>query len=799
MPYENEHSARVRDPDDFIADSFRSKELPKSEGGKGGVRMIMGKLKDGDGSMVVQAYRFPTDLYTPAEAKKWLKDNEVEYSGFEPAKEEEMKAEDDDPKEGIKARPPSVTAADVSIIALLGRHAIKALDNWELDVLAVPYGGPRKGKDEHGEFFDAKSELDLEHYSTPAVHYYHGFDPDGKPQGIPEQVGEVKSVERKSDGVWYRIALNKTSKWAKRVWEAAKNKAAHASSGTIAHLRRIGTAGHIDYWPVVEISLFDTEGERQPANAYAVALPVMKALYAASGKTFPDDDTQGLKAKGAEQVPDVLAGLTSTSHPSKEVDVDEKELQKLISDGIEVGFKTRDTAAQGKADAEKAEKERTDAAIKAERIKWEAEAAKNRRLPFGDGAPGGPHIIRFGDAAYDHLDAGDMAVLAGVLTAAGKRPSEIAVKSLAAKLEGDKSGVGEMGRQAMKMAGIKANEIDYSTYASYGDEWIGIAYSQAIWEAIRMATFVANKLPTIEVPQGMESIYLPLESTDPIFYKVAEATAIESTLKIPQATVSNSPVGTGRVLLSLAKLGGRVIWSGEMEEGSLVPFVNQLRGQLVKAGGEYLESAIIDGDTETGASTNINDIDGTPASTDWFMVWNGFRKSALVTTTANSRSGAGSLDVSDYLETVKLMGTGGINGWDRSKVGFIVDVPTHYKTSLLPEVLTRDVFVNPTLEGGVLSGLFGYSLNASGQICKNGGAGGLSEATGKCDETAADNLYGQILAVRWDQWKFGWRRRMTIETTRIANADATEIVALMRCGLIQRDTEAVAATYYVGA
>jgi hypothetical protein len=179
------------------------------------------------------------------------------------------------------------------------------------------------------------------------------------------------------------------------------------------------------------------------------------------------------------------------------------------------------------------------------------------------------------------------------------------------------------------------------------------------------------------------------------------------------------------------------------------------------------------------------------------MVWNGFRRSPLVTTTANSRSAGGSLDVTDYLETVKLMGTGGVNGFDRSKVGFIVDVPTHYKTSTLPEVLTRDVFVSPTLEGGILNGLFGYSINASGQMCKNGG-NNLSESTGYCDETTADNAYGSILAVRWDQWKFGWRRRMTLESTRIANADSTEIVAMLRCGLIQRDTEASAITYYVG-
>jgi hypothetical protein len=85
MPYANEHAARVRDPGLFQPDSFRSKTLPKSEGGKGGVRMIMGRLKSGQGTLTVQAYRFPIDLYTPAEARAWLKKNNVKYIRFEEA------------------------------------------------------------------------------------------------------------------------------------------------------------------------------------------------------------------------------------------------------------------------------------------------------------------------------------------------------------------------------------------------------------------------------------------------------------------------------------------------------------------------------------------------------------------------------------------------------------------------------------------------------------------------------------------------------------------------------------------
>ena len=49
----------------------------------------------------------------------------------------------------------------------------------------------------------------------------------------------------------------------------------------------------------------------------------------------------------------------------------------------------------------------------------------------------------------------------------------------------------------------------------------------------------------------------------------------------------------------------------------------------VQEGMEVLEHVVIDGDTETGATTNINDIGGTPAGTEAFMLFNGFRKSGL--------------------------------------------------------------------------------------------------------------------------------------------------------------------------
>ena len=72
--------------------------------------------------------------------------------------------------------------------------------DWELEVLAIPYGGPNKGKDNQGEFFNAQTNLYLDKFRDPFVSYYHTFGPDGKPQADPVQIAKVVSYECKSYG-----------------------------------------------------------------------------------------------------------------------------------------------------------------------------------------------------------------------------------------------------------------------------------------------------------------------------------------------------------------------------------------------------------------------------------------------------------------------------------------------------------------------------------------------------------------------------------------------------------------------
>lgn len=677
-------------------------------------------------------------------------------------------------------------------ISTITVKAVQGAD-WELDVLGVPFGTP-ENKDSQGEYFTAATDLELDSV-TPLVHYYHGYDVKGKPQGKPEKIGTVVKAEKKSDGVWYRVVLDKASKLAKLVWESAKKGLARASSGTAPHLSRTAKTGEIEYWPVFELSLFETENGKRPANQYAIALPALKAMYDQAGIALPDILRDGseteTEAKDAQahraDVDQATVTVTKTNNEVNEMTPE--EIQAEIAKALKAEREQR--AAEVAAQAETQAK--IDAAVKAEKDKWEADAAKANRLPT-------PTITDLGEIGkFDNLGLAEMDAALSVMQSGRIKTSDAFLKAYGMRAEADaaKDKGARIIDRAIKAIGLKANELNYSTYSSYGSNWVGTAYANQIWESIRQTAGIVNRIPQEEIPDGYSSKYWPLESTDPTWYKVAEGTADEDTVLTPATTVTSSVLGTGSKQITLGKLGARVMYSGEMTEDSLIAFAPQLQSQLQKSGAEILEHVIIDGDNDLTASTNINDIAGTPAGTEPFTLWDGMRAVALLTSGQN-RSASGGLTEDDYLDTLKLLGVGGINALDPTKCAFIVDINTYWASLKIDSIKTKDINSAATLEKGELTRIWNREVLASAQMHRASSVRKANSA-GKVDvDTVANNAYGAILAVRFDQWKFANKRRMTMELTRYARADAYEIVALMRCGLGYRDTTAAGITYYVG-
>lgn len=79
MPYPNEHAARILNPKGF--DGFARQKIAP------GIYLILG-IKNGKST--AQAYRFKKKLFTPAQARNWLKEHNVAHMSFEEASDKMM-------------------------------------------------------------------------------------------------------------------------------------------------------------------------------------------------------------------------------------------------------------------------------------------------------------------------------------------------------------------------------------------------------------------------------------------------------------------------------------------------------------------------------------------------------------------------------------------------------------------------------------------------------------------------------------------------------------------------------------
>jgi hypothetical protein len=640
---------------------------------------------------------------------------------------------------------------------------VKMLPNGKVGGYLVRFSGP-SDPDLVGDFFTKETVFGPNR--TPPLLYHHGFDGTLKSRIIGDTEWKIDDV-----GIWLEAQLSLRDEYEKHINDLVEKGMLAWSSGAVSHTverEAVGKSYHIKTWIIGEASLTPTPAE--PRNS-AVSI---KSI-------FPDRDAEKTVTAVAEQEGEPTTDTTQTIDNTM---ADETKATEVVNE-----VNVADTVQ---------------AAVKAAMDEFKASQTQSKEVKFEGGAPA--IIMDSTSHKYDNYSIGNLALTAEVLKSAShlssnnRAPSEGIYKAIARRLDGSEGDSQVMAeakshlKSFLRNGGVKANELHQSTLANYGDEWVGVAYSSDLWNKVRQEASILAKFPQFEFPAGVESLTIPLESTDPTWYKVAQSASLTSNPGgIVTNTVTSSQTTTANKAMTLSKLGARELWTGEMSEDSVLPFADQLYMQLALSGAEYLESAILDGDTAAGATANINDIAGTPASTDYFLAFDGPRKLALVTNTANSRDG-GVITTEDYLETAKLMGTNGRNAIDKNKVGFVIDNSTHYKTLTLADVKTRDVNSAATVENGTLSRIYGYDVHVSGHMCKAGS--GLSNTAGKVDvDTPGNNTKGQILAIRWDQWRFAFRRRMTIETTRVAAADATEIVAMMRAGFSYRDTEASAISY----
>jgi len=642
-------------------------------------------------------------------------------------------------------------------------------------------------------------------HKTLPLYWQHGFDSKMGTRQIGEMSWDVDEA-----GLWAEGIMAERDAYSARILQMIEDGELGYSTGAVGHLVRdkmgpTGKAWEITEWVLGEVSLTHT-----PAEPRTSALVDPKS-FAIKTLDNPVSELHGAtKAKeDATKAPAPDAAEGNGAHEPKTKPVMTPEELAALSAATDANTK----AVEGLASAVTTLVESQTAAAEAAKA-----AAVKTTAPDVITAPG--IITDTSDWKYDAMKADEIAIMCmflnacadqGLKSASGRRaerPSDQAYRAIGRRLlssEVKESPHLIPARRAYKKflwdvqqknPAFRSDEVMYSTLAGFGDEWIGAAYSGALWESIRTEATLASRFPSFAFPAGSDSFTEPYDTSDPTWYKVAEANDIATNPGTPIThTVPASQRGTAKMTHSLAKLGARVAYSGELVEDALIPFVADLAKSLKVSGAEIVDAAIINGDDTLTGTTNINEIDGTPAATDWYTAWDGLRYNALIANSAANARDGGSLSVDDYLDTMFLMGTVGKHSRNKAKCAFITDPTTHKASLKLAEVKTRDVFTGATVEGGDLKNVWGYEVIVSDQMCLTAD-NRLSNAAGKVDVgTQGNNTKGSILGVRFDQWKLGTRRAFTVEADRVPQADATELVAMMRLSFTPRDTEASAISY----
>lgn len=332
----------------------------------------------------------------------------------------------------------------------------------------------------------------------------------------------------------------------------------------------------------------------------------------------------------------------------------------------------------------------------------------------------------------------------------------------------------------------RADEIVTSTNSGNGDEWIGVAYSNELWEKARhnviYQALVAKGMRVEEVPQGYESVVILTEGSDPTVYTITQSADLDATLR-PTVIVPITPPTTGQVTLTPGYLGMAVAYTSVFEEDSLVPAASQLNKQMQAKAEETIEQLMINGDSAT--SGNVNFDGGTPTTQYYMASASGFRKYALVTGSGTSVDG-GTIDEDDFIATFGLL-PGEIQA-KMEDLAFIVNPGVYLKAMQILALKTQDVNgTNATLTTGKIDQMWGIDVLRSGFLP-------LTDTDGKVTFNAAGTK-GSILAVYAPFWAMGWKRRVTFETDKDILAQTNLIVATFRAGLLPRGAGASTISY----
>jgi len=285
-----------------------------------------------------------------------------------------------------------------------------------------------------------------------------------------------------------------------------------------------------------------------------------------------------------------------------------------------------------------------------------------------------------------------------------------------------------------------------------GSEWVPTGLSSQLLEEVTQMGGVEMMHPHLAMPTNPYEV--PIQTARLTSYKASEQTASTG-----QTGLTKSPVTSisNKLTLTAVDLAVEVLASKNLSEDSIVPILNFLRAEIVKALSRGTEECSINGDTT--ATHMDTDIEAAGA-TDRRTLWKGYRKLALENSySIDFQASGNSFDYETWLKVRAKHGKYGINPAD---LFWLVSLNTFFQSLSLKDANGQAVVTTIDKLGAqatALTGVLGFlagSPVAVSEFCRDD-----LNASGVNDGVTTDR--SAILSVQKSGFVFGDRRDASIQ------------------------------------
>ena len=313
-----------------------------------------------------------------------------------------------------------------------------------------------------------------------------------------------------------------------------------------------------------------------------------------------------------------------------------------------------------------------------------------------------------------------------------------------------------------------------ATGAGTGDEYVPTGMASELWNDMFLDSRVASQFSVVSMP------------TDPFDYPIGWGDVTWRKGTQNTATTVSDPATAKGTLTSTEQIC-EIDFSYDLDEDSIVAILPTLKQLIGRNGAESIDRFVMNADSETAGTGNVNTDDAAAAASDYFLSngQNGLRRQFIVDNVAQKSSMGAAITDAGMRAGLALLGK---YAGDINRLVWFADPATYVTMLGLTYVVTVDKFgPQATVLSGQLSNYGGIPVVVTPSIVRTDTDGKYTTTSPSTNDTK-----GTIVLAHRDMWRVGYRRSLLVEFDRFIQTRKLVLVASYRIAVGARGTRSTA-------